>query len=182
MKQELKKILQLAKNWIFKYYNFIFVILLFMASIIKVIYYVGMADNPYKFEMAFFYGLKSVGPRIIMLLLTYVMLFSFGFLFKNFLRYIYFSLIYVATLIFVYMDLKYSRFFQGPPSLFWTIMPHNPNNDVSMSYWVHYAKTDFLFFVDTFILTKKFYSFLNRFIRDKQNKRNPLFCDNKGFL
>ena len=148
MKQQLMKYLQVAKNWIFKYYNFIFVLLLFLACIIKVVYYVGMADNPYHFEMAFFYVLKSVGPRIILLILTYLMLFSFGFLFKNFLRYCYFALIYTATLIFVYMDLKYSRFFQGPPSLFWTIMPHNPNNDVAMSYWVHYSITDLLFFVD----------------------------------
>ncbi|MCR5350351.1 MAG: sulfatase-like hydrolase/transferase [Acholeplasmatales bacterium] len=156
----MNKVKQVLKNFheiIKKNYSLIFIAIMFFACIIKTVYSVGMFDNPYHFEFSFSYGLSVMGPRIIILIMTYIVLFSFGFVFKNIFRYIYLIVIYVATTIFCYMDLKYARFFQGPPSIFWTIMPHNSNNDVSMSYFVHYAVTDFLYYSDMVLVVFMFF-------------------------
>jgi len=152
MKNVLKKLHQL----LVKHYSFIFVALLFIAIIIKQIYYVGMADSNYHFAFKFIYGLKECGWLLILLCLTYIVLFSFALLFNNVGRYIWVLAIYAISLGFIVADLAYTRFFQGPSSLFWKIMPHNSNNNVVMSLWVHYSPTDGLFFVDSFLFTFMF--------------------------
>ena len=134
-----------------KHYSLIFITLLFIACIVKEIFYVGMADSNYHFEFSFFYGLKQVGWKIIILFFTYAFLFGFSLFFNNIGRYIWAIVIYAVTLWFIVGDLAYTRFFQGPSSLFWKIMPHNSNNNVIMSFFVHYAKTDALWFVDSIV-------------------------------
>lgn len=140
-------------NFITAHYSILFFVLIFCACIIKQIYYVAMADNNYHFAFKFIYGLKQEGWLIIVLLLTYLFLFSFSLLFNNVGRYIWIYVIYIATLGFIIGDLAYTRFFQGPSSLFWRIMPHNSNNNVTMSIWVHYSPTDALWFVDAVLFT-----------------------------
>lgn len=148
----MKNVLQKIHQFLVKHYSVIFVCLVFIAIIIKQIYYVGMSENNYHFAFKFFYGLKQCGWLLIVLILTYALLFSFSLLFNNQLRYIWIAIIYTLSLAFVIGDLAYTRFFQGPSSLFWKIMPHNSNNNVTMSMWVHYAPTDAFYFVDAIII------------------------------
>lgn len=144
----MKNVLKKIQSVLAKHYSLIFVALVFIAIIIKQIYYVGMAQSNYHFAFKFIYGLKESGWLIILLCLTYTFLFSFALLFNNIGRYIWIIAIYVISVTFIIADLAYTRFFQGPSSLFWKIMPHNSNNNVVMSIWVHYSPTDGLYFVD----------------------------------
>ncbi len=148
----MKNLLNKIGGFFKRNYSIIFVLLLFVAVIVKEIFYIGMADSNYHFGFHFIYGLKQMGWHIILLILTYVFLFSFALLFNNRGRYIYLFCVYAISLGFIIGDLAYTRFFQGPSSLFWRIMPHNSNNDVVMSIWVHYSPTDALWFVDTILV------------------------------
>lgn len=152
MKNLLNKIGSFIKN----HYSSIFVVLLFIAIIVKEIFYIGMADNNYHFGFHFIYGLKHMGWHIILLMLTYIFLFSFALLFNNKGRYFWVFCIYVVSIGFIIGDLAYTRFFQGPASLFWRIMPHNSDNNVVMSIWVHYSPTDALWFIDSIIFIVMF--------------------------
>ncbi len=147
----MKNVLMKIKDFFVKYYSVIFVVMMLLACIIKQIYFVAMSDNNYHFAFKFFYGLSHVGWYIIPLTITYIALFSFGLLFNNIGRYLWVSVIYIAATVFVFADLAYTRFFQGPSSLFWRIMPHNANNNVTMSIWVHYSPKDVLFFIDLIV-------------------------------